>query len=70
MPQGITRSEIMAQIPLLKDGSFKNYLLQAGIKIIDKRPQKMRPHLSEYVYEPDAVERIKAVMPHYKKEVI
>jgi hypothetical protein len=60
--EGFTRSEILAALPEMPDGSFDRNCLKAGIKMIHKRPQKERPHLTEYVYPLDSIERLKAVM--------
>lgn len=63
MPDGLSRSEIMAKIPELKGGSFRNYRLAAHLPIIGTRPNATSPHMTENLYPLDSVEKIKAVMP-------
>lgn len=59
----LTSKEIMAKIPELRPGSFRNFCLLAGIKKTGERPSKTRSHLKAFLFPADSVARIKAVMP-------
>jgi hypothetical protein len=56
---GYSRAEILAKIPELSDGSFGYLCAKLGIKKIGERPQKKRPHMLEFVYPVDAIEKLR-----------
>ena len=58
---GLTRKQILKEIPELPSGSFDLLMARAGIKRIGEVATK-REHIKAYIYSVDSVERIKAVM--------
>jgi hypothetical protein len=58
---GITRADIMDKIPNLKRGSFRNYLLLAGIKPIVNGEIIKRSGVAK-TYPRDSIEKIKKAM--------
>ena len=59
MHSGLTRMEILKKLPNLKSNCFYYYCKAAGIKKIGERPNKLRPHITEFIYPADAVEKLK-----------
>jgi hypothetical protein len=59
MTKGITRAEILKQLPKLKAGNFDLFCARAGIVHIGKQPTKRRPHILEYLYPENSVEILK-----------
>jgi hypothetical protein len=64
---GLTRSEILKQIPELRPGSFQLFALRAGLKKTAERPNKTLPHVTEFLYPNDSVEKLKMIL---KKTVL
>lgn len=62
MPKGITRSEILAKLPDLKINSFYYYCRLAGVCAIGTQQNKIRKHLTEYIFPLDSVEKLREVM--------
>jgi hypothetical protein len=63
MEKGLTRAEILKKLPDLKKGNFELYVAKARVEHTGMRPSsKRRPHIMEYVYPADSVEKIQAVM--------
>ena len=62
MGKGLTRAEILKNLPKLKKGSFDLFIARAGIVHEGLRPNKKRPHMAEYIYPADSVEKIKMAM--------
>lgn len=56
----LTKREIMARIPRLKDGSFKHFLHEAGIYKVGEKREKQN---ITYLYPADSVARLEAVVP-------
>jgi hypothetical protein len=62
MTIGLTRAQILEMLPDLKPNCFYYFCKRAGVKWTHTQPNKFRKHLTEYVYPPDSVEKIKNVM--------
>jgi hypothetical protein len=63
MEQGYTKSKILEKLPSLKKGNFELYCAKAQVTYIGMRPaSKRRPHIMEYVYPIEAVEKIKKII--------
>lgn len=56
----LTKREIMARIPRLKDGSFTHFLHEAGIFRVGEKRDKQN---IVYLYPADSVSRLEAVVP-------
>jgi hypothetical protein len=59
---GITRADIFKKLPYLPKGSIDLMLARAGVTYIGIRPNKLRPHICEYIYPSDTIERLKVVI--------
>ena len=58
---GLTRLQILAQIPEMGKGSFELFIAKAGIKKIGEIPGK-RPHIKAYIYPLDSVNKLRQVI--------
>ena len=58
----LTRTEILKKVPFLCPGSFDHYRMLAGVVSVGKRPNQKSPHMMEYLYPEDAVDKIKQTM--------
>jgi hypothetical protein len=62
MRKGLTRAEIIKKMPDFKKGNFDLFMARAGLKKIGFRQSKKHPHMIDYIYPADSVEKIKLVM--------
>ncbi len=66
MDKGLTRPEILKKLPNFKPGNFDLYMAKAGLKKIGMRATKRRPHIMEYVYPLNSVQKIQEVIDKSK----
>jgi hypothetical protein len=59
---GITRAQILKKMPKLKKGNFDYLMARAGLKKVASRKNKLRPHMEEFLYPGDSVEKLKKNM--------
>ncbi len=62
MPVGLTRIQILKEIPKMKKGNFDLLCARAGIKKIGQEPTETRPHIKRNIYPLNSVKLIRAVI--------